>query len=153
MDSKINRSIVNLIDIAKKANIIGNIREDIYHYNDEPRFSSYVVDLKCMKKFSTFGFQMDTFRRYTDFSKKNGLIKLLGESIERYCLSRRPGKNLISGNYSTIKEKALDPKIFTSLIKEQIKSPFKIYISDVHSALNPNTRQRCFLFIHISKIV
>jgi len=131
MPNKTDQIIVDLINIAKKANIIGDISEDIYHYyNDEPRFPSYIVELKYMEKFSTFGFQMDTIRRYTDFSKKNCLIKLLGESIERYCLSWYSDKNLILSNYSAIKEKALNPKIFNSFLKRRVQFPFKIYTKD-----------------------
>lgn len=130
MDNQIEKkNIVKLLTIAKKENIIGRIQQDIYYYNDEPKIPSFTVEIKY-RSFSTYGFTMEKFRRYSSFSKERCLLKTLGESIERYSLNIYYKKDFLWDSYENLKDKAIDPKKFISFSESRIKPTFKIYNND-----------------------
>jgi len=129
MDQKrimMNKSIVKLLNIAKKENIIRGIQQDIYYFHDEPRIPSFNIELKY-RSFSTPGFEMERLRRYSAFSAERCLLKALGEAIERYSLSIYRREEFLWDNYKHLNKKAIDPRRFASFSELRIKPWFKIY--------------------------
>jgi ribosomal protein S12 methylthiotransferase accessory factor len=121
---RIKSYICNLLKIVKTKKLIGKINKDFLGiYNDEPAFFSYLVEVKD-KSFRKFG---NTSRRYIATSKERCLIKMLGEIIERYCVSCENKKELIWGSYDTFKNKAINPKKFIFFNFNKISPFFPTY--------------------------
>ncbi|MEK7523277.1 MAG: hypothetical protein AAB569_06835, partial [Patescibacteria group bacterium] len=72
-----------------------------YLYNDEPKVYYYVCYFK--DKYSK-NYSEDSVAAGVSFNKERALLKLFGETIERYALTINNNKKLIYGNYSSLKE-------------------------------------------------
>ncbi|MEK7494978.1 MAG: YcaO-like family protein [Patescibacteria group bacterium] len=92
-----------------------------YLYNDEPKVYYYVCYFK--DKYSK-NYSEDSVAAGVSFNKERALLKLFGETIERYALTINNNKKLIYGNYSSLKEiykNILNPLDVFSFSKKQMK--------------------------------
>lgn len=98
--------------------------------NDEPKCFSYSVDLGNLIE----GKQKeddDGMGTGTALTQKKALMKALGESIERYCLSICSYANLITSSYEDVKKDAIDIFKFSNFSPKQLKNKnFKHYRFD-----------------------
>lgn len=72
-------------------------------YNDEPKIFSYSVSYK--NKYGTDGNIASGF----SFNKEVALIRVLGETAERYCLDNYSPRSVLTSSIKDIKFPHLDP--------------------------------------------
>ncbi len=96
--------------------------------NDEPKCFSYSVDLSNLNKSKKKEEDDDEVGSGTALTPKKALMKALGESIERYCLSICNYADLITASQENIRKKAIDIFKFSNFSPDQLKDKnFKIY--------------------------
>lgn len=115
---KLNKLDDALDKLAKFALSHKNIIEHISQspvYNDEPKLFTYN---SCYKA-KDIG-NSDHSASGVSFDKKRALIKVIGESIERYCLDNVEEKRLITAKIPELNSKFLNPFVIPSFSKEQL---------------------------------
>ena len=115
-EEKVFRNILN--EYAKFANdskdVILSIQK-LPWYNDEPKIFSYSVSYKT--KHGTDGNIASGF----SFNKEMALIRVLGETAERYCLDNYSSRNVLTSSTKDIKFSHLDPLSIAAFSKNQLK--------------------------------
>lgn len=117
------------IDILERyAEFVNNSKDIILNiqklpwYNDEPKIFSYLVTYKT--KYRTDGNIASGF----SFDKEMALIRVLGETAERYCLDNYSPRNVLTSSIKDIKFSHLDPLAIAAFSKNQLrKSSLKKY--------------------------
>lgn len=100
-------------------NIILNFQK-LSWYNDEPKIFSYLVTYKT--KYRTDGNIASGF----SFDKEMALIRVLGETVERYCLDNYSPRDVLTSSTKDIKFSHLDPLSIVAFSKNQLrKSSFE----------------------------
>lgn len=84
-------------------------------YNDEPKIFSYSISYKS--KYGTDGNIASGF----SFDKEMALIRVLGETAERYCLDNYSSRNVPVSSTKDIKFPHLDPFSIAAFSKNQLK--------------------------------
>jgi len=117
---KLSRNLLKLINAAEEKKLIADIRKVESYFHDFPRFPMVEVKLRYKNR-------METYRTYLSIiSYKKALEKLLGETIERYCLTIFNKKEAFFESYQNLRKKAIDPKIFLPS-EFRVQLPQKIY--------------------------
>lgn len=94
--------------------------------NDEPKLFSYTVNLN---KLIGDTHNDDGLGSGTAISAKKALMKALGESIERYCISICNYKTLTVASYKDLKKEAINIFKFIKFSPDQLKDKrFKYYL-------------------------
>lgn len=101
-------------------------------YNDEPQLHQYSVYLKD-KYNPTNGEDNDSTASGISFKKENAIIKLLGETMERYSLTINNNKDFIYESYNELNKtnEALNPEDVIQVLDKKI-SPHKINSAKLH---------------------
>lgn len=105
--------------LAKFALSHKNIIEHITRsplYNDEPKLFTYSAYYKATDNIGN----SDHTASGISFDKKRALIKVIGESIERYCLDNIEEKRLITAKISELNSNFLNPSDIPSFSKKQL---------------------------------
>ena len=117
-----------LVKIVIDYNIVTNIYSRNGSYYDEPKIYSFAGRLNIGN--SENNYKEDQFGTGSSFSKTKALIKCLGESVERFVLSKCDDYHLIWDSYYNLKEKAINPENFVSFSTFKTKPTFVIYSND-----------------------
>lgn len=99
-------------------------------YNDEPKIFAYTAEYRSKYKNKNIasGFS---------FNKNKALIRVFGESIERFCLDNYKSKSLVVSSIKKLKAPYLDPFQVTPFSPNQLKKrSFRKFKYNNHSRFN-----------------
>ena len=107
--------------ICKNSNIIDGVEKTVL-YNDEPKIFSYTSYYK--DKFTETHTE-DSVASGVAFNKTRALLKLIGETIERYALTINNNKNLLFDSFNNLnnsQKNILNPAEILPFSQKQIKA-------------------------------
>lgn len=85
-------------------------------YNDEPQLFAYSAHYKTRYK------DVDSIASGVSFDKERALMRVLGETLERYCLDNFNERDFITGSISDLHVPFLDPTRVISFSEQQLKN-------------------------------
>lgn len=100
--------------------ILDNLNR-VEQFYDDPKFPQFGVGIKNVTKYTDGHPKVGTASGSSFVSVEEALVKCLSEAAERFCLATYRKNQITYSSYSSLKENALDPFLYTGYEEDREK--------------------------------